>query len=354
MTAQRYAYQDLLTFSSQLLTRAGLPQVRAEVVARQFLEADLLGYSTHGVQRLPSNCDWLLKGETNPDGRHIVLHATRSCETWDADFLPGPWVAVQAVDRACEMAADNGSGAVVVRRTQHVACLASYLERATDRRMMVMITVSTPAEAVVAAHGGLTPIFSCNPLAAGIPAGETPILIDTTLAMSAQGPMNRAHRQGTILPYPMIVRPDGDVSANPADFAAGGAILPLGGIEQGYKGTGLAFLTEALTAALGGFGRADGAETGEANALIVQVVDPAHFAGRAAFEYEMRFLAERCRASRVAPGSDPVRVPGDRALMFKREQLRDGVRLLDLIVDDIRPWAERLDCSFPVPIARYG
>ncbi|RWB94708.1 MULTISPECIES: Ldh family oxidoreductase [unclassified Mesorhizobium] len=352
MTAQRYAYQDLLSFSSQLLTRAGLPQVRAEVVARQFLEADLLGYSTHGVQRLPSNCDWLLKGETNPDGRHIVLQATRCCETWDADFLPGPWVAAQAVDRACEMAAENGLGSVVVRRTQHVACLASYLERGTDRRMMVMITVSTPAEAVVAAHGGLTPIFSCNPFAAGIPTGEAPILIDTTLAMSAQGPMNRAQRQGTMLPYPMIMRPDGDVSANPADFAAGGAILPLGGIEQGHKGTGLVLLTKALTAALGGYGRADGAEIGEANALFVQVLDPAHFAGRAVFEREMRFLAQRCRASRVAPGSDPVRVAGDRALMLKRDQLRDGVRLLDSILDDIRPWAERLDCTFPAPIAR--
>ncbi|TIO24062.1 MAG: Ldh family oxidoreductase [Mesorhizobium sp.] len=153
-----------------------------------------------------------------------------------------------------------------------------------------------------------------------------------------------------MLPYPMIVRLDGDISADPADFAASGAILPLGGIEQGYKGTGLAFLTEALTGALSGFGRADGAETGEANALLIQVLDPAHFAGRAAIEREMRFLAQRCRASRVAPGSDPVRVPGDRALMLKRDQLSDGIGLLDFILDDIRPWAERLDCTFPTPM----
>lgn len=37
----------------------------------------------------------------------------------------------------------------------------------------------------------------------------------------------------------------------------------------------------------------------------------------------------------------------------QRDQLREGVRLLDfIVVDDIRPWAEGLDCSFSVPIAR--
>lgn len=351
MQAKRYRYEDLLKFSSGLLRSAGLPLERATTVAGLFLEADLLGYSTHGLQRLPTNIDWLLKGETNRDGHQEVLSATATCETWDANFLPGPWVTAMAVDRACDLASQGGIGTVAIRHAQHVACLAAYLGRATDRHMLVMMTVSTPAEAVVAAHGGLSRIFSCNPIAAGIPTDARPILIDTTVAMSALGPMHRAHRLGTNLPVPMIISPAGDLSDDPAEFVErDGAILPLGGVEQGYKGYSIALLTEALSGALSGFGRSDTAATGEANAVFVQVIDPSHFAGRSVFEAQMGRLAATCRSSAVAPGQDPVRVPGDRALDLKSAQLKNGVTLIDAILDDVKPWAERFECSLPAPI----
>lgn len=348
---QRYRYTDLMAFSARLLERAGLARERAETVASLFLEADLLGYSTHGMQRLPANVEWLLGGETRREGDHTVLSASRGSEVWDAEFLPGPWITAKAVDRACDIATAEGTGTVVVRRAQHIACLASYLERATRRGIMVTITASTPTEAVVVPHGGLSRVFSCNPIAAGIPTDRDPILIDTTAAMSALGPLNRSYRLGQTLPAPLIVAQDGRVTDDPAEFVErGGGILPIGGTEQGYKGFSLALLTEALSGALGGFGR--GSQTGdsEANGVFVQAIDPAHFAGRATFEQEMGQLAERCRASAVAPGHDPVRIPGDRSLARKRDQLENGVGLIETIVGDIRPWAVRLDCLFPEPV----
>jgi len=348
---QRYRYTDLMHFSTRLLERAGLARERAETVGSLFLEADLLGYSTHGMQRLPTNVEWLLSGETRREGDHTVLSASRSNEVWDAEFLPGPWITAKAVDRACDIAKAEGTGTVVVRRAQHIACLASYLERATRRGIMVMITASTPTEAVVVPHGGLSRVFSCNPIAAGIPTDRDPILIDTTAAMSALGPLNRSYRLGQTLPAPLIVAQDGTVTDDPAEFVErGGGILPIGGTEQGYKGFSLALLTEALSGALGGFGR--GSQTGdsEANGVFVQAIDPAHFAGRATFEQEMGRLAEQCRASAVAPGHDPVRIPGDRSLACKHDQLENGVGLIDTIVGDIRPWAVKLDCPFPDPI----
>lgn len=348
---QRYRYTDLMDFSARLLERAGLARERAETVGSLFLEADLLGYSTHGMQRLPANVEWLLSGETRREGEHVFLSASRGSEVWDADFLPGPWITARAVDRACDIAKSEGTGTVVVRRAQHIACLASYLERATRRGIMVTIAASTPTEAVVVPHGGLSRVFSCNPIAAGIPTDRDPILIDTTAAMSALGPLNRSYRFGQTLPAPLIVAQDGRVTDDPAEFVErGGGILPIGGTEQGYKGFSLALLTEALSGALGGFGR--GSQTGdsEANGVFVQAIDPEHFAGRANFEQEMGRLAEQCRASAVAPGHDPVRIPGDRSLARKRDQLENGVGLIETIVGDIRPWAVRLDCPFPEPI----
>ena len=349
----RYRYSDLFNFATCLLERAGLSEERAKLVGMLFLEADLLGYSTHGMQRLPTNVEWLLSGETNKDGQHRVVGSTSTSETWDADFLPGPWIAAKAVDRACDMAGEAGVGTVVVRRAQHVACLASYLERATRRRMMVILTSSTPTEAVVVPHGGLSRVFSCNPIAAGIPTDGWPILIDTTAAMSAQGSLNRAYRLGRKLPLPMIVCSEGPVTDDPAEFVdRGGGILPLGGVEQGYKGFSLALLTEALSSALGGFGRSQQTGDSEANGVFVQAIDPDYFAERSTFERDMGWLAEQCRSSTVASGHDPVRVPGDRALARKSDQLENGVNLIGSIVDDLRPWAARLQCMFPEPIGQ--
>lgn len=348
---QRYRYTDLMDFSARLLECAGLAPECAQTVGSLFLEADLLGYSTHGMQRLPTNVEWLLSGETRREGDHTVVSASRSSEVWDAAFLPGPWITAKAVDRACDMATTEGAGTLVVRRAQHIACLASYLERATRRGIMVMITASTPTEAVVVPHGGVSRVFSCNPIAAGIPTDRDPILIDTTAAMSALGPLNRSYRLGQTLPVPLIISQDGRITGDPAEFVErGGGILPIGGTEQGYKGFSLALLTEALSGALGGFGRTSQSGDSEANGVFVQAIDPAHFSGRASFEREMGRLAALCRASAVAPGHDPVRIPGDRSLARKRDQLENGVGLIDTIVDDILPWANKLGCRFPTPI----
>ncbi|MER9178371.1 Ldh family oxidoreductase [Mesorhizobium sp. M0955] len=84
------------------------------------------------MQRLPTKVEWLLKGETNKEGEHRVVASARTCETWEAEILPGPRITAKAVDRACDMAVETGTGTVVVRRAQHVACLASYLEHATS------------------------------------------------------------------------------------------------------------------------------------------------------------------------------------------------------------------------------
>ena len=57
-----------------------------------------------------------------------------------------------------------------------------------------------------------------------------------------------------------LVDADGRATDDPAVLFAErrGAMLPLGGLDLGHKGFGLALLIEALTSGLAGHGRADG------------------------------------------------------------------------------------------------
>lgn len=341
----RFDHQRLRQYASSLLASAGLPAPRADVVADVFVEGDLMGYRTHGLQRVSSNMEWLLRGETNAKGDVKPIATSPVCETWDADYLPGPWVVRSAVSRACEMAQAHGTGTIAISRVQHIACLAAYLMQATDQGMLVMIMTSTPASSTVSAHGGTSRIFSCNPLAVGIPSLDRPILIDTSASMSAMGPLSRSFREGRRLNGEYIVLPDGTTSADPASYyEGGGAIMPAGGIDQGYKGFALTIVIEALSAALAGYGRATpaSADDGEANVVFVQAIDPAFFGGTEKFRKETSWLGDICRASSVAPGTAPVRMPGDRALALREEQMREGVALVPSVLADLRDWGHRM------------
>ena len=68
------------------------------------------------------------------------------------------------------MAARQGSGTVVIRRSHHIASLASFHQRATDQGLLMLLACSDPQSCSVAPFGGLDAVFTPNPLSAGIPA----------------------------------------------------------------------------------------------------------------------------------------------------------------------------------------
>jgi L-lactate dehydrogenase len=86
--------------------------------------------------------------------------------------------------------------------------------------------------------------------------------------------------------------------------------------------------------------------------VLLQVIDPQGFAGTEAFKRESQWLVEACRRNRVRPGDLPVRLPGQRALQLRREQLAGGVSLYPSIMPTIEPWAYKL--GIPMPTEMNG
>ena len=58
----RYQLSDLLSFVAALFRSQGLGPEPARVVARGFIEADLMGFTTHGLAKVPNNLGWLRQG----------------------------------------------------------------------------------------------------------------------------------------------------------------------------------------------------------------------------------------------------------------------------------------------------
>ena len=352
MTRPRHSAPELVAFATALLGRAGVRDDIAAAVADVLVTGDLLGHTTHGLALLAPYLGEIEKGTMKASGAPRVVNARPAAELWDGGRLPGPWLVLQAMDTAMAMARVQGTGTVVIRRSHHIACLAAYLLHATERGMVGIVQSSDPILAAVVPHGGLTPIVTPNPIAVGIPTSTDPILVDVSTSITSMGFTRQCRDAGQKLPGPWVIDAEGRATDDPnALFAEPkGALLPLGGLDAGYKGFGLALMIEALTAGLAGFGRADPSE-GWGGTVFVQAIDPGAFGGHTDFHRQMDHMVDASHASKPRPGVDRVRVPGEAGMRRLREQRANGVALYPTILPALLPWSAKLGVTPPAPLS---
>lgn len=352
IAAPRFAADALRAFAAGLLDRAGVDAEISADVAAMLVEGDLLGHTTHGLALLAPYLVEIDKGSMAKTGTPEILNSRAAAQLWDGHRLPGPWLTLRALDAAAAMARSHGSGTVVIRRSHHIACLAAYLIHAAERGLVAIIESSDPLVAAVVPHGGLTPIITPNPIAAGLPTGDDPILVDVSMSITSMGFANQEMRAGRRLPGRWLTDAEGNATDDPAALSSEpkGALLPLGGLDAGYKGFGLALVVEALTAGLAGHGRAD-PPVGWGGTVFVQVIDPEAFGGLDEFKRQMDHVVRCAHESKPRPGVDRVRVPGEAGMKRRREQQAKGVALYPTILPELIPWAEKLQVAPPTPLA---
>jgi L-lactate dehydrogenase len=350
MKEARFAAERLTEFATELLSRAGVRADIAHDVADVLVTGDLLGHATHGLALLAPYLTEIEKGSMQRSGEPIVVNRRPACATWDGQRLPGPWLTLRAIDEAAAMAATHGTGTIVIRRSHHIACLAAYLIHATERGLVAIVESSDPLLAAVVPHGGLTPIITPNPIAAGLPTSADPILVDISSSITSMGFVMQQCNAGKKLPGRWLVDHEGAASDDPKVLSGDprGALLPLGGLDAGYKGFGLGLYVEAMTAGLSGYGRADPPE-GWGGTVFVQVLDPQAFGGIEAFRRQMDHVARAAHASKPRPGVERVRLPGEAGLRRRREQRANGVALYPTIMPALVPWAQKLGVPPPAP-----
>ncbi len=343
-----YPADTLIGFAGDLFRAAGLENEKARTVAQVLVEGDLLGHTTHGLALAAPYLRSALAGSMAREGEPLVVSDRGGVLCWDGRRLPGPWLVVRAIEAALARVGEHGIVAVAIRESHHIACLASYLERATARGCMILLTCSDPSEASVAPFGGIEALFTPDPIAVGIPTGGDPILIDMSASITTNGMTARLRSAGRRFPGLWAMTAAGEASDDPGVLEAKppGTLLPTGGKDHGHKGYNLALAIEALSQGLSGHGRADPL-TGWGASVYVQIMDPDAFGGASNFVRQTGFIADACRRNPPAPGAQAVRLPGELSLTRKREALEQGVQLYPGIMEALRPLAEQLGVAAP-------
>jgi len=346
----RYQADALRDFAAALLEKAGMAGEAAAVVARTLVDGDLLGHDTHGLALLAPYVKALESGSMAKEGAPSVLSDRGASLAWDGMRLPGPWLVHSGIDALMPRARQYGSATLTIRRSHHIACLAAYLLRAAEAGFLMLLASSDPAVQSVAPHGGTRAVFTPNPLAVGIPTSATPYLVDISASVTTNGMSARMEKAGRQFEHAWMLDAQGRPSHDPAVLSQDppGTILPLGGLEAGHKGFGLALAVEALTGGLAGHGRADPPD-GWGATVFMTLYDPSAFGGSAEFVRQMDWIGDACRSNPPRPGVDAVRMPGDRGMALKARQEEAGVVLHPSIAPMLRDCAAAYGLAFPAP-----
>ena len=349
----RFDAASLRALAAALFEVGGMEEEKAATVADILVEGDLMGHDTHGLNLLAPYLDGLASGDMKGQGRPSVLSSTPVAETWEGDKLPGPWLVRTAADLASERAAIFGLAAVSIRRAHHIGCLAAYLPRVVERGQVMQLLCSDPGTASVAPWGGTRRIITPNPVAAGWPSPAGPVMIDVSMSITTNGMTGRRRAEGTQFPYEALLDAEGRPTADPEAFFTdpAGTLLPLGGMVAGHKGFGLGLMVEALTSALGGYGRAD-PPAGWGASVMVLVIDPARFGGTEGFLRESGWMADAVHTNPPVKGGPAPRLPGERAWQRRTQALAEGVVLHPSIPPVLAARAAAAGIAMPAPIGQ--
>ncbi|KAF1046103.1 Ldh family oxidoreductase [Xylophilus sp.] len=330
--------------AAAVLEAAGLAAPQAESVARRLVEGDLLGHRTHGLAQLPTYLERIGDGRIATAGRIEVLHDGGAHFSWHTPRLPGAWVMEQLVAQALERSAAHAVVTATLANCTHIGALQAYLEDIGRRGLLALLMVTDPGVASVAPPGGADAVTTSNPIAACIPTGGDPVLIDQSTTLASNGAIAQHAAAGRRLPGRWLLDGQGVPTDDPAVMQATppGTLLPVGGENFGYKGFACGLLVEAFALALSGFGH-DLPRVRGAQGVFLQIMAPAGFGGGAdAFLRATDALVAQCHASRRIDPDRAVRLPGERALQSKREQQRHGLLCDSGLLATLDGWAARL------------
>ncbi|CAB3287470.1 L-sulfolactate dehydrogenase [Methanocaldococcus lauensis] len=291
-----------------ILKKFGVPEEDAKITADVFVDADLKGFTSHGIGRFPQYITALKLRNINPKPNIKIIKESPSTAVVDGDLGLGQVVGKKAMELAIEKAKNVGVGVVATRNANHFGIAGYYSELAMNQDMIgITITNTEPA---MAPFGGKEKILGTNPIAIAFKGNKYKFSLDMATASIARGKILEALRKKIKIPEGCAVDKDGKITTDPAK-ALEGCILPFGG----PKGYGLALAIEMLSA-IGGAevgtkvrGTANPYEKCSKGDLFI-AINPEFFVGKEEFKKKVDELLEEIKTSEPAEGFK-ILIPGE-------------------------------------------
>ena len=351
-----FSYDQLLAFSKNILKKIGCSDADAETAAKALLSADMRGVDSHGVARLSGYVRlWEVK-RVNSNPAIKIIHETPSTAVVDGDSGLGLVVAPHAMQVAIDKAANVGTGWVSVQNSNHFG-IAGYHAMMPLPHDMIGIAM-TNASALVAPTFSTQRMLGTNPIAVAIPAGEEqPFVADFATTTAANGKLEILQRKNEAAPFGWVQTKNGEPSTNANELKDGGALLPLGGDREhgSHKGFMLGSIVDIFSGILSGANYGPWVPPFPSYVPLPEQMPGkgiGHFFGAmridafrpaADFKNNMDNWIRAFKKAKTIEGIDKVIIPGEPEREMEELRMKEGIPLVQSVIDDLTTLAEKFD-----------
>jgi len=324
-----FTAEELRDAGTRLFRACDAPEEDARLVAGELVEASLMGLDSHGVARYPMYVAQALDGTIRPGAPIRILRETAGTAIVDCGGNFGIVAGHRMAEIVAEKARGPGIACAVSRRCNHVGRLGAFPQRLARDGFFAFATVNSSRHGhFVSPWGGREGRLATNPLAWAAPGEGTPVVMDMSTSMIAEGKIRILMQEGAQLPEGCILDAEGEPSTDPRKFYGPprGTILPFGSPRLGYKGFGLGLMVEILGSALAGVPLdPPGAKSSYVNGLFLLAIDTEAFGESRVFRGLLQELFDYVSSSPPAPGTEGVVLPGSLDLRTRETRSREGI-----------------------------
>ena len=320
----------------EILKKLGASEEDSEFVAEATIDADLKGFTSHGIGRFPQYLVSIKSGTINLKDDITIEKETPAIALINGNSGFGQAVSYKAMQIAIKKAKEVGIGCVGVHNTNHFGVTGFYSDLALRENCIGLVIANT--DPAIAPLGGSKPLIGTNPIALGIPS-ETYITVDMATSVTARGKIIESKRKGLDLPDGWALDKDGNPTNDP-EAALEGSILPFGG----FKGYALSLLIEILTGplvqagyGLGVSGTASPTQDCTKGDLYV-VIDPSKFGDFGEFVANTEDFVSQVRST-----GETVAIPGDLEVKRIADAEANGVAIDKKLYEQLKQICDNLD-----------
>ncbi len=247
METRTLTLTEIEDLAFRALVAAGTTEANARplAVATAATEAD--GVASHGLAYIPIYCEHVQCGKVDGAAKPVLDRPRSGLITVDAAKGFAHSAIDMGFDALIPAAKEQGIAALAIRNSYNCGVLGYHTHRLAQAGLVGLGFTNAPAS--IAPSGGSKPVIGTNPFSVAVPGtdGQPAVLIDQSASTIAKSEVMKHAREGKPIPVGWALDADGNPTTDP-NVGLKGSMAPSGG----YKGVGIALLTEIMAAALTG------------------------------------------------------------------------------------------------------
>jgi len=336
MQTTSISVQAATELSVAIFVSLGMSANDAEMAVWPLLEAEMMGITTHGLNRVPIYAKRLQLGGLDPRATVNVDRRTPALALIDGGNATGTVVASCALDTGLEMVAETGIAYVGCRHSNHCGALIPYGLKSCDAGYVLL--AGTNASTSMPPWGGNEVRIGNNPLCVAAPIGPgSHFLLDMAMSVAARGKIRAARAAGQTIPTGWAVDKQGRPTNDPV-AALEGFLAPMGG----HKGSGLSLAVDILSGVMNGAKFLTGVPSWMENPEIPSelghffiLIDPARLVGKEVYDQSMGDFRDLILNTAAADSTQPVRLPGQAEQQQRVQAIKNGLSIPRILIEEI-------------------